>query len=75
MDAKTRAQLDALQKKPGPWLLATDIAPILRWDPQWLRIKGRKRDLPFPSEPHGNRVQFPKAAFIAWVEQQSEGGM
>ncbi len=69
MNDHIRAQLDALQKKPGPWLLATDIAPILRWNPQCIRLKGQRGDLPFPAEAHGSRVQIYKKAFLAWAEE------
>ena len=55
MDEKTRALLEELRAKPGPWLLATDVAPVMRWNPQCVRLKGQRGDLPFPAEAHGCR--------------------
>lgn len=68
----TQTQLDALKwavDKPDLYLLAHEIAPIIKQDPQWLRIKGRKQETPFPAEPHGkSRVNFPKAPFLRYLE-------
>lgn len=69
MDAKTRAQLDALQKKRGPWLFAADIAKLVETDPQWIRIKGQRHELPYPIDIVGNRVKIYKKSFIAWAEE------
>lgn len=69
MDEKTRALLEELRAKPGPWLLATDVAPVMRWNPQCVRLKGQRGDLPFSAEAHGSRVQIYKKAFLAWAEE------
>ena len=53
MDEKTRALLEELRAKPGPWLLATDVAPVMRWNPQCIRLKG----------------QIYKKAFLTWAEE------
>lgn len=69
MDEKTRALLEELRTKPGPWLLATDVAPLIESNPQWIRIKGHRKELPYPIDIVGNRVKIYKKAFLAWAEE------
>ena len=69
MDEKKRAQLDALHKKPGSWLFAADVASLIESNPQWIRIKGHRQELPYPIDIVGNRVKIYKKAFLAWAEE------
>lgn len=68
----TQTQLDALRKvvdKPDLYLWAHEVAPIIKWDVQCVRIKGREGTTPFKADPHKGRVQFPKAPFLRYIEE------
>ena len=64
----TLAEIKTLDR---PFLWADEVAPIIRWDPQWIRICGRQGTLPFPTTCHGRRVQIHRVPFIKFME---EGG-
>lgn len=59
--------LDEIKALDKPFLWAADIAPVLGWDAQWIRICARNGTLPFPVLCHGSRVQIPRLAFLEFM--------
>ena len=55
-----------------PFLMASDIAPILDCDPQGLRVQARENPaaLGFPVTVIGKRVRIPTKAFKDYVRQE-----
>ena len=45
------------------------VAPLIESNPQWIRIKGHRQELPYPIDIVGNRVKIYKKAFLAWAEE------
>lgn len=63
----TLADIEAI---PKDMLIATDIAPYLGVDAQYLRLQAKNdaSKLGFPAIVIGTRVKFPKQAFIDFVK-------
>lgn len=63
--------IEEVRKTKQPFLTAAEIAPIVGFDPQYIRIASRDptRGLPWPtivSGKQGRRVKFPRKAFLDW---------
>lgn len=59
-----------MRKETNRWYYTpAEIAPILHWDPQYIREVARMANstLPFPVIVHGRRTQIPKKEFDEWV--------
>jgi hypothetical protein len=52
---------------PGEMLTARQIAAILGSNPDTVRWQAKMGTLPFPCIWIGNRVKFPKRAFLKWM--------
>ena len=52
--------LEEIKTLDRPFLLAAEIAPLLCWRTQIIRVKAREGTLPFPAICHGTRVQIPR---------------
>ena len=61
---------EELLKSDKEFVVAADIAPIIRCDPYALHMAAIQcpERLGFPSIVLGRRVKFPRRAFIKWVE-------
>lgn len=62
--------IETLRDWPEWYLLPTQVAPILKWDPQYIRIVARTypERLPFEVVVHGTRTQIPKKPFFDWYD-------
>lgn len=60
--------LEEIRAADRPLLWAAEVAPLLGWDPQWIRIKAREGDLPFRTVCHGTRVQIVRQSFLEFME-------
>lgn len=67
--------LDVLRSYPKAFLTPAQVAPVLGWDPHWIRVVARQDAgrIPFPVIVHGTRTQVPKQAFISWYEKECVG--
>lgn len=61
-------RVEALKDTDRPYLTPGMVAPVLGWDPQFVRIMAREDPsvFPFPVLTHGRRAQFPKADVLMW---------
>lgn len=59
---------EALRASKKDFYTAADVAPLLHWDPQYIRVVARDapEQLPFEVLVHGTRTQILPAAFWAW---------
>lgn len=56
-----------LASVPGEMLTAKQVAAILGSNPDTVRWEAKRGTLPFPCIWIGNRVKFPKRAFLQWM--------
>lgn len=58
----------------SPYLTPAQVAPVLGWNPQCVRIKAREEPntIPFPVMARGNRVSFPKVDVLRWSQKYLE---
>lgn len=63
-------RVEVLKNTDRPFLTPALVAPVLGWDPQYVRIKAREDPdvFPFPVLTHGTRAQFPKSDVLRWCE-------
>ena len=56
------------------YLTPAEAAPLIHWDPQYLRevARGDPGQLPFRVVCHGKRVQIPRAEFFKWLKANQE---
>lgn len=52
---------------PGEMLSAKQVAGVLESNPDTVRWEAKMGTLPFPCIWTGNRVKFPKRAFLKWM--------
>lgn len=62
--------LDDLKRVDRDWLLAREVAEILKCDPHTVRVWARQRPetIGFPVSVVGSRVKIPKRPFIQFME-------
>jgi excisionase family DNA binding protein len=60
--------VEDIRNSPGEMLTARQIAEILGSNPDTVRWQAKMGTLPFPCIWIGNRVKFPKRAFLKWME-------
>ena len=62
--------IEDLKKMDKEILTPTDVAPLLRCDPNVIRYQAKRdiRQLGFPASKIGSRIKIPKEAFIKWFE-------
>lgn len=60
--------IEELKKTSKEILTPTDIAPILKCDPNVIRFQAKQdiQSLGFPCSKIGSRIKIPRRAFIAW---------
>ena len=63
---------DALRLSDKPFLTAAELAPILRSDPQAIRLAARAGRLGIPAICVGSRVKFPREAVLRALEGRAE---
>ena len=68
MKAKELRELDAELYTPA------QVAAVLHWDPQYIRIMAREQpeELPFRVMVHRRRVQIPAEGFWSWWDGRLE---
>lgn len=61
--------LDEISALDRPMLLATEVAPVLGCDPQWVRDTARDNPdiLGFPTVRIGTRTRIPRIPFLAYM--------
>lgn len=61
--------LDEIRALDRPMLLATEVAPVLGCDPQWVRDTARDnpKSLGFPTVRIGTRTRIPRIPFLAYM--------
>lgn len=61
-------RVEMLKDTDRPYLTPAMVAPVLGWDPHYVRIKAREDPdvFPFPVIVHGRRAQFPKVDVVTW---------
>ena len=61
--------IEELKKSEKAFLTPAEIAPVLRSDPQTLRVTARQRPdlLGFDVTFTGNRMKIPRLAFLRWL--------
>ena len=61
--------IEELKKSEKAFLTPAEIAPVLRSDPQTLRVTARQRPdlLGFDFTLVGNRMKIPRLAFLRWL--------
>lgn len=61
--------IDDLQKIDRDWLLAREVAEILKCDPHTVRVWARQRPetIGFPVSVVGSRVRIPKSGFLKFM--------
>lgn len=59
----------------SPYLTPAQVAPVLGWTPQYVRIKAREEPgaFPFPVMVRGNRASFPKVDVLKWCRIYLKG--
>lgn len=67
MDGDLAMTLDEIKAMDKPFLLADQIAPIMGWNAQWIRICAREGTLPFQTVCHGKRVQIVRKSFLEFM--------
>lgn len=64
--------LEEIKALDRPLLWAAEVAPLLGWDPQWIRVKARQGGLPFRTICHGSRTQIVRASFLEFIEERNQ---
>ncbi|MCI6024136.1 MAG: hypothetical protein MRZ52_09300 [Oscillospiraceae bacterium] len=69
-----KVTIEELKNNGKDFLTAAQIAPLLEWDPQYIRETARRAPdkLPFPvlTRPGSSRIQIPKKGFTDWWERE-----
>lgn len=68
--------LEEIKTSEKPFLLATDVAPILGCNPHFIRCAAREKPeaLGFPTSILGRRVLIPRKPFLAFIGEGGEAG-
>lgn len=64
--------IEALRASPAAFFTPAQVAAVLGWDAQYIRIVARKapHKLPFPVLVHERRTQIPRAGFLEWWDRE-----
>lgn len=67
-------RVEKLKNSNRPFLTPALVAPVLGWNPQYIRIKAREDPsvFPFPVFTHGQRAEFPTVDVIMWCNSYLE---